>query len=321
MTDFHRIRVLGSLALSIGIAPQVRAQAEKQYSNPSRITINTPTVPGPDGRVLPSKAMPYPSTIHITDFGPNEKIAKITVTIHDLSHEVPDDIDILLVKPDDKSIVIVSDAGAFMDPGISVTLTLDDDATRPLPDDAPFVSGIYKPSNFEVDERDTFPQPAPAPSPATQLSIFAGASPNGFWDLYVVDDEVFDAGSIAGGWTLTIRTAADAAPSFRRGDTDGNAAANLTDAIFFLNALFLGGPQPACADAADTDDNGVLDISDAVFLLNRLFLGGIDIPAPGPAECGEDPTPDELRCGPGTTCSNFAMGSQRGAQAPPPCPT
>ena len=113
--------------------------------------------------------------------------------------------------------------------------------------------------------------------------------------VYVVDDDVFDAGSIAGGWTLTIRTSAVTTP-LRRGDADNNAVVNLTDAIFVLNALFLGGPQPDCADAADMDDSGVLNISDPVFLLESLFRGGAEVPAPGIVDCGADPTSDELRC-------------------------
>src|SRR5438093_653114 len=43
------------------------------------------------------------------------------------------------------------------------------------------------------------PGPAPLGTYATSLSAFNGSDPNGTWLLYVVD-----AGSITGGWSLTL---------------------------------------------------------------------------------------------------------------------
>jgi hypothetical protein len=88
---------------------------------------------------------------------------------------------------------------------------------------------------------------------------------------------------------------------FRRGDANAGEGTNLSDAVFILNFLFLGGTEPTCEDAADTDDNGVLNITDAVYLLNFLFLGG---PAPEPPfpTCGPDPTGDALTCESFTPC-------------------
>jgi hypothetical protein len=82
-------------------------------------------------------------------------------------------------------------------------------------------------------------------------------------------------------------------PPFRRGDTDDNAAANLSDAVQILNFLFRGGTAPGCPDAADTDDSGMLNLTDAVFLLLHLFRGGEVPPAPGPTTCGVDPTSED----------------------------
>ena len=75
MADFHigRPMFVRTLVLSLGVASISSAQGETQISNPAPITIHTPNTPGPDGRVVPSKAAPYPSTIHITGFwGPFE---------------------------------------------------------------------------------------------------------------------------------------------------------------------------------------------------------------------------------------------------------
>ena len=52
---------------------------------------------------------------------------------------------------------------------------------------------------------------------------------------------------------------------------------SISDGVFALNFLFLGGTQPPCIEACDTSGDSNLDISDAVLLLNFLFLGG---PAP-----------------------------------------
>jgi hypothetical protein len=89
---------------------------------------------------------------------------------------------------------------------------------------------------------------------------------------------------------------------FARGDADQNDALDMTDAIYILNALFYGGPQPACTDAADTQDDGIFNISDSIYLLAYLFSGGPAPPAPFSA-CGSDPTPDTLSCDSFSECT------------------
>ena len=85
-------------------------------------------------------------------------------------------------------------------------------------------------------------------------------------------------------------------PVFHRGDPDDNGAIQLTDGIFILNFLFLGGGSPACFDAADADDNGSVQLTDGIFILNFLFLGGDAPPAPGMpgfGPCGPDTEADD----------------------------
>ena len=79
---------------------------------------------------------------------------------------------------------------------------------------------------------------------------------------------------------------------FIRGDADASTAINITDGIFILNFLFLGGPNPPCEDAADADDSNAINITDGIYVLNFLFLGGPDPAAPYP-DCGTDPDEDE----------------------------
>jgi uncharacterized delta-60 repeat protein len=171
------------------------------FSNPAAIPISDPRQPGQIGR-----GMPYPSTINVTGFAASDAIEKITVTIQDLAHELADDVDILLVGPGGQNVVLFSDAGGRQEPPAAVTLQFDDSAAATVPDDGPLVSGTYRVSDYESDDR--FPSPAPSPSTAQSLATFSGTNPNGEWKLYVVDDEVFDAGSILGGWSINIHTGA-----------------------------------------------------------------------------------------------------------------
>ena len=90
---------------------------------------------------------------------------------------------------------------------------------------------------------------------------------------------------------------------FIRGDPDGNGAVQLTDGIFILNFLFLGGDSPSCFEAADADDNGSIQMTDGIYILNFLFLGGAAMPAPHP-DCGTSGEDAE----PGCEASSAACG-------------
>ncbi len=92
----------------------------------------------------------------------------------------------------------------------------------------------------------------------------------------------------------TVRVVDGSEPTFLRGDANFDLAVNISDAIFSLSYLFLGGPAPSCDDAADADDSGKLALTDAVFTLSFLFRGGArPLPPPYP-ERGRDARADEL---------------------------
>ncbi len=76
---------------------------------------------------------------------------------------------------------------------------------------------------------------------------------------------------------------------FRRGDANVDGSLNLTDAIYLLVYLFLGGQEPRCREAGNINADSGIDLSDPVSLLSFLFLGGPQPPAPGPFSCGPDP--------------------------------
>jgi hypothetical protein len=80
----------------------------------------------------------------------------------------------------------------------------------------------------------------------------------------------------------------DARVPFLRGDVDQNGRLDITDPIRIFGALFAGGQEPGCAEAADANDSGKVDISDGIYLLSFLFQGGPPPKAPFP-DCGLDP--------------------------------
>jgi uncharacterized repeat protein (TIGR01451 family) len=147
----------------------------------------------------------YPATVNVA--GLQGRISKLTVKLTGLSHSFPDDLDILLVSPSGKGVVLMSDAGGGTDL-VAVDLTFDDAASSVLPDATKINAGTYRPTNYGAD--DPFPG-APAGPYATELASFIGSGANGDWQLYIVDDGAGDGGSLTG-WSLNIQTTIPADP-------------------------------------------------------------------------------------------------------------
>jgi subtilisin-like proprotein convertase family protein len=151
---------------------------------------------------------PYPSNITVS--GLTGTVTKVTVTLVNMNHTFPADIDMLLVGPQGDKFIFFSDAGGGTDL-VNNTITLDDSAATLLPSGT-ITSGTFRPANYGTG--DTFPAPAPAApyqnaataGAATFASVFNGKNPNGTWSLYVVDDAGGDIGNISGGWKLTVTT-------------------------------------------------------------------------------------------------------------------
>lgn len=173
------------------------------FSNTNAIVINDSVAP-------PTLASPYPSTINVT--GIVGTVSQVTVTLSNLSHTFPDDIDVLLVSPSGHKIVLMSDAGGGSANAITNrTITFDDFAANNLSDSTLISSGTYKPTDYIAN--DTFPVPAPAGPYDSTLSALDGTNPNGTWSLYVADDLFFNSGSIAQGWSLAITSSSGLTPT------------------------------------------------------------------------------------------------------------
>lgn len=58
------------------------------------------------------------------------------------------------------------------------------------------------------------------------------------------------------------------------GDTDCSGVITISDVVYLINYIFLGGIPPHDLNAADADGSCSVTISDAVLLINYIFSGG-----------------------------------------------
>ncbi len=196
---------LGTVTFTMPLGTtQVTSQT---FTNATTITIPATGT----GATTGAPATPYPSNIVVA--GLPTSTSKVTVTLNNISHSFPSDVDVLLVSPTGQKFILMSDVIGGTD-WSGQTYTFDDAAAALLPiSGSPPASGTFKPTNYGTG--DAFPVPAPAspyltPGTAgsdTLASAFAGQNPNGTWSLFVVDDAGTDTGTFAGGWSITITTA------------------------------------------------------------------------------------------------------------------
>jgi hypothetical protein len=112
------------------------------------------------------------------------------------------------------------------------------------------------------------------------------------WSAVTFENDVLVDGVRYVPWTrVGGRLVTDAlGTEFIRGDADLNGIVQLTDAVVILMALFLSGAPLECLDAADSNDVARVDISDPIFILHYLFMGGPEPPPPFP-DPGADLSP------------------------------
>lgn len=163
------------------------------YYNPNLVAIR-------DGAV----ALPYPAVITVA--GLTGVVDRVVVTLLDLSHSFPADINALLVAPDGRNTVLMAAAGG----GFAVqnlSLQFDDRAAASLPGNQRLTTGVYKPTNLAATNQFPGLASLAAPFYGGSLSVMRRADPNGDWRLYLYDNQGGDAGALAGGWNLKITTA------------------------------------------------------------------------------------------------------------------
>jgi hypothetical protein len=86
-----------------------------------------------------------------------------------------------------------------------------------------------------------------------------------------------DAVGSADEMLLTI----DVIDHYQCGDANSDATINVADAVYLINYIFKGGPEPDPLCAGDADHDDAVNIADAVYLVNHVFNGG----PPPDADC------------------------------------
>ncbi len=222
---------------------------------------------------------PYGTTINVT--GVSGAISNLKVSISGFSHTGISDVDMLLVSPNGKGVVFLSDVGSINEIVNNLNLTFDDAAPTTI--NTPFVSGTFRPTDVAGND-DFFPSPAPLRpyhqfTGSNQLSNFNGFSPNGEWRLLVTDSRQNNAGSISGGWSLDITTtpivpptpSSCSAPSFS--PTNFSTGINPTNVAVadFNNDMK---PDLAVSNQVTNDVSILLGIGDGTFMPQTVYAAG-----------------------------------------------
>ena len=149
----------------------------------------------------------YPATIDV--FGqPTNGLIRVEVWLDRLSHNRPQDLDILVVSPSGHKIILMSDAGgtnAVTDATLVFHGRTDNLASEYPPEQGPIPSdqeSHYWSRNY--GESETQVPGAPGPPYLEDLDAIQGANPNHGWSLYLYDDQTGATGALSGSWRLKL---------------------------------------------------------------------------------------------------------------------
>jgi hypothetical protein len=76
------------------------------------------------------------------------------------------------------------------------------------------------------------------------------------------------------------------------GDANNDGAVNVSDAVWIINYVFVGGPEPDPFLSGEVNCDGAVNVSDAVWLINYVFVGGNDPCDSDPGSPNGDGIPD-----------------------------
>lgn len=313
---FRSGRIFGTLLWLLGVWATLCSARAETITLTNSTAITTPNV---------GAASYYPSYVGLGGF--IGKITAVRVTLNNITHTYPDDYDILLVGPGGQKVILMSDCGGnFGLNNISITFS---DASPPLPDGGLIPSGTYRPTNYPTgnDPLDTFP-PDQAQAYSASLAVFNNTSPNGTWNLYVVDDAAGDTGSINGGWTLELDTT-----GFRNIETILIPDSGIANP--YPSLLAVGGLPPHITKARVTLQNNFHSYPDDLDIMvvgpggqNAIIMSdaGGNHPLTGQRLVFDDAAvnflPDDTQIAAGTyKPTNFGAGDTFPAPAPAPAGT
>jgi hypothetical protein len=198
------------LAAALFIAALLPAAARAETHTFLNLTQLAPR----DGAGTSGPANVYPSNIAVS--GLSGTVSTATVTLISYQSSSPDDADVVITGPNGQKVMLMSDAcGESIVPGgpafsaDNENWTFDDAAPTFVPNGgpcAPAQTASFQPSNYGdpgLDDLST--DGGPVGPYLNSLSLLAGGSPNGSWNLFMLDDNAaccFGAG--IAGWALTL---------------------------------------------------------------------------------------------------------------------
>jgi hypothetical protein len=143
----------------------------------------------------------YPATIDV--LGQPTNLNSVAVTMWGLDHTRTADLNLLLLSPSGKRVILMSNVGGTN--GVSgAILTFVQGWSPPLQPGA-IPSGqhsYYGPSNYG-QKTPQVPFGLPAGAYSSNLNDLQGDDPNGLWKLYIYDDvQPGGIGQITGSWSL-----------------------------------------------------------------------------------------------------------------------
>jgi hypothetical protein len=152
----------------------------------------------------------YPSSIVVS--GIPGTVTNATVTLINLGSSSGDDIDMVITGPNGQRVMLMSDAcGENPNTLTNEDWTFDDSAPTFLSNNGPCASNqqaSFKPSNYlgsGPEPDDLSKGGGPAPPYVNALSFFDGSTPDGAWNLFVMDDnEIGYVGFDIKAWALTL---------------------------------------------------------------------------------------------------------------------
>jgi hypothetical protein len=71
------------------------------------------------------------------------------------------------------------------------------------------------------------------------------------------------------------------------GDANSDGSVNVSDAVFIINYVFVGGDTPVPLESGEANCDGSVNVSDAVYIINYVFVGGS-----GPCDPDDNGIPD-----------------------------
>jgi uncharacterized repeat protein (TIGR01451 family) len=148
-------------------------------------------------------AGPFPSSNLVS--GISGFVSDVAVTVSNLEHTYPSDISLWLVGPGGQSAMLMSYAALYSSAAVPVTLTFDQFASAPVPAEGSLYTGSYQPSSYNPPIISTN-LTGISPPANTNLAVFEGFAPNGWWFLYAYDSKAGDYGAISNGWSVAVTT-------------------------------------------------------------------------------------------------------------------